>query len=174
METEDGHMLDSATPYGMAVTLLNSLDRDGLMSNWWGMGDPILGPGTRISVGLTREIASARVQYLESDGWRARRRARNELRGAAYDTTRFLGDVCLRPEPPAQLLTQVAMSMKALADSLLVQEGLGSWPENDPFEFGLQCAKSAVEQAEEIDAWPLKAVAKSIIQMLAAAAQART
>lgn len=72
METEDGHMLDSAMPSGMAVTLLNSLDRDGLMSNWWGMRDPILGPGTRISVGLTREIASARVRYLESDGWRAR------------------------------------------------------------------------------------------------------
>src|SRR5439155_9134251 len=33
---------------------------------------------------------------------------------------------------------------------------LGSWPDNNPFEFGLDCAKAAVALAEEIDAWPLK------------------
>lgn len=166
-----GVMADAALPYGMAVSILNSLDgspvgEPPLMANWAGLQDPILGPGTRACINLSREIAYAQVTWVEAEDRATWRRATARIRDAEIAATRLLGEVCLETDPRYRLLTSIATSMVALAKCLPVTRG---GTNNSGAGLGLACARGAVDEAETLGAWPLKAVAKALARMLEAA-----
>jgi hypothetical protein len=164
---------DVVTAFGMAVSLLSSLDRGGLMEGWPGLHDRVLGPGSIFCLNISREVAVARIAFLRAETRRDRRLARRKLKTAADEATRFLGDVCIRPESSYNLLTSLALATKGLADALLVEERTGHPPHGDRLSLPLASAQGAIGKAEALDAWPLKAVAKALVQMLETASTPR-
>jgi hypothetical protein len=169
MDDDGDVMSDEAMPFGMAVSLCNSLDRDGILESWPARDTAILGRGTQWSLNVVRDIAIAEVMSLEADDRRERKNALSRQRAAHAEANRLIGTFCMSNETVPGILTSIGLAAAALSEALVARHSRFSGGSPD-LRMAAAAAESAMEDAEAIDAWPTGAVAKALLRMVEATA----